>query len=109
MCSAILIVLVVGSIPLHAFQNDHLALEGEGWVFVDALHAEQEAHFEHSELVECSACPACIFVGKTKSLLPDGSSQPIKVTASGRPVGRRQIGPADQEMRFFFGRAPPLP
>ena len=109
MCSAVLIVLVVGGIPLHAFQKDHLALRGEGWVSVDALHTEQEAHFEHSELVECSACPACIFVGKTKSLLPSGSSQPIKVTASGRPVGLRQIVPADQKMHFFLGRAPPLP
>lgn len=65
--------LVMVPAELHGTLVEVGAHDVQGTVSVDARHADQKAHFEHSTVVVHSLCAACVLTQKSEalSLLPD--------------------------------------
>ncbi len=78
-------------------------------VAVDARHAEQRAHFEHSEIELLSPCPACLLTNRSQAtfLLSAGQDpRPPRIT-------RISLLTSDWSIKSLSpsapSRAPPLP
>lgn len=101
-------VLVVIPAELHGTLVEVGAHDVQGAVSVDARHADQESHFEHSLIVVHSRCDACVLTQKSEalSLLPDVGQQ--RLPHVGTPLSSDPDRPDPGSDRQTPCRAPPL-
>ena len=92
---------------LHATSVEFGAHDVEGAVSVDARHAGQEAHFEHSAIEMQSRCAACVLTQKFEVLPSEPEVRQIPMPRTGTLIPRDSPHLDPRLDHQAAGRAPP--
>lgn len=94
-------------VELHGTVVEVGAHDIEGAVSVDARHAGQEAHFEHSAIEMQSRCAACVLTQKFEVLPSEPEVQQIPMPRTGTLIPRDSPHLDPRLDHQVAGRAPP--
>ena len=92
---------------LHSTLVEVAAHDVDGAVSVDARHADQKAHVEHSAIELHGRCPVCALPASAKALTGASEARPEPLRPAGRLTATAAVSLQPRLDAICRGRAPP--